>query len=100
MPSQLTSEEVERIAELAHLDIDARRSAAMFAQQLTAILDYAARIQERRDNGTCRHSPRQVPRSAWREDAPAGSLQRDEVVNKRAGRGEVGAGLFRVPKVL
>jgi aspartyl-tRNA(Asn)/glutamyl-tRNA(Gln) amidotransferase subunit C len=96
MASHLGRAEVERIAELAHLTI-APEDAPRFAEQLSAILDYAASIQ--------RVDTTNVPpltgsaSAAWREDAPAPSLPRDVVVGQ-APDAAAGAGLFRVPKVL
>ena len=96
MASPLGRAEVDRVAALAHLTI-APGDAPRFAEQLSAILDYAARIQS---VDTTNVPPLTGTASvAWREDAPAASLPRDEVV-EQAPDAAAGAGLFRVPKVL
>ena len=96
MASHLGRAEVERIAELAHLTI-APEDAPRFAEQLSAILDYAASIQR---VDTTNVPPLTGNASvAWREDTPAPSLPR-ALVLEQAPDAAAGAGLFRVPKVL
>ena len=96
MASHLGRDEVERIAQLAHLTITPE-DAPKFAEQLSAILDYAASIQ-RVDTTSV---PPLAGRAsiAWREDEPSASLPRDLVL-EQAPDAAPGAGLFRVPKVL
>ena len=98
MPSQLTNEEVARIAELARLELTPGE-AEMFAPQLTAILEYAARIQEVQttDLSAVGDSTKTPP--VLREDVVRPTLERDEVL-KSAPDAAKSAGLFRVPKVL
>jgi len=94
--SQLTLEEVQRIAELARIELPPE-DAPLFARQLTAILDYAAQIQRVETGGvppTTGHAT-----SAWREDVPTPSLARDTVLDE-APEARRDAGLFRVPKVI
>ena len=96
MASHLGRAEVERIAALAHLTV-APEDAPRFAEQLSAILDYAASIQR---VDTTNVPPLTGSTSvAWREDKPAESLPRDAVVDQ-APDAAADAGLFRVPKVL
>lgn len=96
MPSQLTNEEVARIAELARLELTPGE-AGMFAPQLTAILDYAARVQEVQTTDLTALTDGQA--AVWREDAVTPGLERDEVLNSAPDAAK-SAGLFRVPKVL
>ncbi len=96
MASHLGRAEVERIAKLAHLTI-APDDAPRFAEQLSAILEYAESIQRVDTTGV---PPLSGSASiAWREDAPAASLPRDLVL-EQAPDAATSAGLFRVPKVL
>ena len=96
MASHLGRDEVERIARLAHLTITSE-DAPRFAEQLSAILEYAASIQRVDTTGV----PPLAGRAsiAWREDEPAASLSRDLVLEEAPGAA-ADAGLFRVPKVL
>ena len=96
MPSHLGRDEVERIAQLAHLTI-APEDVPRFAEQLSAILEYAASIQ--RVDTTSVPPLAGAASVAWREDEPAASLPRDIVLDE-APSAAVDAGLFRVPKVL
>lgn len=98
MPSQLTHEEVARIAELARLELT-EGEAEMFARQLTAILEYAARVQEvpTTDLAPLAGGNETVP--VWRDDTVTPCLSRDEVL-ETAPDAAKSAGLFRVPKVL
>jgi aspartyl-tRNA(Asn)/glutamyl-tRNA(Gln) amidotransferase subunit C len=97
MPSQLTNEEVARIAELARLELTPGE-AEMFAPQLTAILDYAARVQEVQTTDLTALDGRDTA-PAWREDTVTPGLERDEVLDSAPDAAK-SAGLFRVPKVL
>ncbi|HVQ41256.1 MAG TPA: Asp-tRNA(Asn)/Glu-tRNA(Gln) amidotransferase subunit GatC [Vicinamibacterales bacterium] len=98
MPSQLTNEEVARIAELARLELTPGE-AEMFAPQLTAILDYAARVQEVQTTDLTAPADGRETAPVWREDAVTPGLSRDEVLDS-APEAAKSAGLFRVPKVL
>jgi aspartyl-tRNA(Asn)/glutamyl-tRNA(Gln) amidotransferase subunit C len=98
MPSQLTNEEVARIAELARLELTPGE-AEMFAPQLTAILDYAARIQEVQTTGLTPIADSENAAAALREDAVRPGLERDEILESAPDAAK-SAGLFRVPKVL
>ena len=97
MPSQLTSHDVARIAELARLELTPA-DAEMFAPQLAAILDYAARVQEvdTTSLGTASPAPGGHP---FRDDVVAPGLSRDVVMDSAPDAAKT-AGLFRVPKVI
>lgn len=96
MPSQLTPDEVARIAELARLEISPDEG-ARFARQLTAILDYAARVQEV-DTAAARGDAATAPGS-WREDDAGPCLPREDALAAAPDAARE-LGLFRVPKVL
>ena len=96
MASHLGRDEVQRIAQLAHLSI-ASEDVPRFAEQLSAILDYAASIQRVDTAGV---PPLAGAASlAWRQDEPVSSLSHDLVLEE-APDADRDAGLFRVPKVL
>ena len=96
MASQLTRAEVERIAELARLTL-APEDAPRFAEQLSAILDYAASIQ-RLDTAGVPPVTSNISES-WRDDQTTPSLDRATVL-EQAPDARSESGLFRVPKVL
>ena len=98
MPSQLTNDEVARIAELARLELTAGE-AEMFARQLTAILDYAARIQEVQTTDLAAFAKGKENPPVWRDDTVTPGVSRDDVMNMAPDAAK-SAGLFRVPKVL
>jgi aspartyl-tRNA(Asn)/glutamyl-tRNA(Gln) amidotransferase subunit C len=98
MPSQLTNEEVARIAELARLELTPGE-AEMFTRQLTAILDYAARVQEVDTTDLAALAEGNENAPGWRDDTVTPGLSRDEVLDMAPDAAK-SAGLFRVPKVL
>jgi aspartyl/glutamyl-tRNA(Asn/Gln) amidotransferase C subunit len=80
MASHLGRAEVERIAKLAHLTI-APDDAPRFAEQLSAILEYAESIQRVDTTGV---PPLSGSASiAWREDAPARRCRVTSCSNRR-----------------
>ena len=100
MASQLSREEVARIAALANIDLSADEI-AMFARQLTDIVGYAATVQqadtsELAANATGSPQP-DLP--SPRVDSPVPSLDRKDAL-AIAPDARPDAGLFRVPKVL
>ena len=95
MPSQLTPDEVARIAELARLEISAD-DGARFARQLTAILDYAARVQQ---VDTAAAGGAAAAPASWREDTIGRCLTREDALAAAPDAARE-LGLFRVPKVL
>ena len=98
MPSQLTNEEVARIAELARLELTPDE-AEMFRPQLTAILEYAARVQEVETTGLDARTGGDSTAPVGRDDIVTPGLSRDEVLDLAPDAAK-SAGLFRVPKVL
>lgn len=92
----LTLAEVEHIAELARLRLtDAEK--ALFREQLSAILDYAAAIQKV-DTSAIPPTATVLPlRNVMREDTVAPSLPREDVL---ANAPDAEAGCFRVQAIL
>jgi aspartyl-tRNA(Asn)/glutamyl-tRNA(Gln) amidotransferase subunit C len=96
MPDDLTIGDVERIAALAHLALTDDEK-ALYARQLTRILEYARQIAEvdmRDVEPTCSTSAGRTPE---RPDQPRPSLGRDRAL---ANAPDAASGLFRVPRVL
>lgn len=97
MPSQLTPDAVARIAELARLELSADEG-AQFARQLTAILDYAATIQQV-DTSAAGSADAAAAPPVWREDTPGPCLPREDALAAAPDASDA-QGLFRVPKVI
>jgi len=98
MASELTHEDVRRIAELARLELgDA--DVEKFGQQINDILEYAAQLQQIDTAGVAptAHVLGVVP--AWRDDVPNPSLDRTDALSN-APDADRRLGLFKVPKVL
>jgi aspartyl-tRNA(Asn)/glutamyl-tRNA(Gln) amidotransferase subunit C len=92
----LTLEEVEHIAELARLSLtDEERN--RYRIQLSAILDYAARLQELDTEGIPPTSSVLPPSSRLRKDEVRPGLKIDELLGNAP---EVEKNQFRVPPVL
>ena len=92
----LTLAEVEHIAELARLDLSEAEK-TRFREQLSAILDYAARLQEL-DTGDIPPTASVLPpRSVLRPDEPRPGLTLDELLRNAP---QTEADQFRVPPVL
>jgi aspartyl-tRNA(Asn)/glutamyl-tRNA(Gln) amidotransferase subunit C len=92
----LTLAEVEHIAELARLNLTEAEQ-ARFREQLSAILDYAARLQEL-DTGDIPPTASALPlRSVLRPDEPRPGLALDDLLRNAP---QVEAEQFRVPPVL
>jgi aspartyl-tRNA(Asn)/glutamyl-tRNA(Gln) amidotransferase subunit C len=92
----LTFAEVEHIARLARLELTEEEK-AQYAQQLSAILDYAARLQQ---VDTGRISPTATvlaERSRLREDQVLPGLETSEALRNAP---ETKENQFRVPPVL
>ena len=92
----LTIEEVEHIAELARLELTEEEK-TRYREQLSAILDYAARLQALDTSHIPPTSTVLATRSSLRPDVPAAGLSTEEVL-KNAPRAEQKQ--FRVPPVL
>jgi aspartyl-tRNA(Asn)/glutamyl-tRNA(Gln) amidotransferase subunit C len=92
----LTREEVRHIARLARLRLTAEEE-ARYAQQLSAILDYARRLQQV-DTSHIPPTATVLPlRAPLREDQPRPSPPREQIL---ANAPATEAGMFRVPPVL
>lgn len=98
MPGPLTRADVDRIARLARLELT-EDEAVLYARQLADILEYAARIQAVDTSGVPPTSHTAGRGPALREDRPAASLDRGEVL-RQAPDADAAAGLFKVPRVL
>lgn len=94
MPLTLT--EVEHIAGLARLKLTDEEK-ERYREQLSAILDYAARLGELDTSGIPPTSSVLAERSVLRPDQARPGLSRQELL-KNAPQAE--AGMFRVPPVL
>jgi aspartyl-tRNA(Asn)/glutamyl-tRNA(Gln) amidotransferase subunit C len=100
MTAKVTVEEVERVAELAHLKLKAEETQAML-HDLNAILDYVAELNELDTAGV-------VPLAQVTEllGAPGGGLRGDVVVPSldrakvMAEAPESNGVFFKVPKVI
>ncbi len=92
----LTLEEVEHIAQLARLELTAAEK-ERFRQQLSAILEYAASLQELDTAGIAPTASVLPPRSVLRADEPAPGLT-TEALLRNAPQAEQNQ--FRVPPVL
>jgi aspartyl-tRNA(Asn)/glutamyl-tRNA(Gln) amidotransferase subunit C len=82
----LTSEDVEHIAALAHIALD-EAELALYQEQLSAILDHAAQLQEL-DTDAIPPTASVLPlRTVLREDEPATTLPtEDALANAPAAR--------------
>jgi aspartyl-tRNA(Asn)/glutamyl-tRNA(Gln) amidotransferase subunit C len=92
----LSLSEVEHIAELARLDLTEEEK-NRYREQLSAILDYAARLQELDTAGIPPTSSVLPARSVLRQDIPGPTLTPEELL-RNAPRAEQDQ--FRVPPVL
>ncbi len=92
----LTKEEVEHIAELARLELTEEEK-ARYREQLSDILDYAARLQALDTSQIPPTSTVLATRSVLRPDVPAEGLATGEVL-RNAPHAEQNQ--FRVPPVM
>jgi aspartyl-tRNA(Asn)/glutamyl-tRNA(Gln) amidotransferase subunit C len=96
MGMTLTLKEVEHIAQLARLELTDEEK-ARYCDQLSAILDYAARLQTL-DTADIPPTSSVLPaRSVLREDVPGSSLPVEDVLRNAPSAEE---NQFRVPPVL
>jgi aspartyl-tRNA(Asn)/glutamyl-tRNA(Gln) amidotransferase subunit C len=93
---KLSLAEVEHIAELARLRLS-RDEKARYREQLSEILDYAARLQVVDTAGISPTSRVLPARSVLRKDEPRPGLSLEEVLRNAP---ETEKGQFRVPPVL
>jgi len=92
----LTIEEVKKIAFLARLKLTPEEE-ARYAEQLSAILDYAQRLQEI-DTSHIPPTASVLPLNApLREDESRPSIPRERILSNASSQEE---GMFRVPPVL
>ena len=101
MTAKVTVEEVERVAELAHLELRPEETPAML-RDLNAILDYVAQLNELDTKGVTPLA--QVSElqdgagvSVLRADLPVPSLDRAAVMSQAP---ETDGVFFKVPKVI
>src|SRR5512143_2789401 len=92
----LTLEEVEHIAGLARLKLTDEEK-ARYREQLSAILDYAARLQSLDTSGIPPTSSVLPARTVLRADEPLPCLSREELLSNAP---ETTENQFRVPPVL
>jgi aspartyl-tRNA(Asn)/glutamyl-tRNA(Gln) amidotransferase subunit C len=93
---KLSLAQVEHIAELARLSLTDEEK-ALYQEQLSAILDYAEKLQ-RVDASTVPPTATVLPlRNVMRADEPRDSMSREDVL---ANAPQVQAGSFRVQVVL
>jgi len=91
----LTREEVEHIAQLAHLALD-EDEITLYQEQLSAILDYAERLQAL-DTDAISPTTSVLPlHTILREDVPVPSLMQEKVLRNAPSENEA---CFRVPPV-
>jgi aspartyl-tRNA(Asn)/glutamyl-tRNA(Gln) amidotransferase subunit C len=98
VPSTLTRADARHIADLARLGLS-DDELELFAEQLTAILQYAAEVQQIDTTGVPPTAYGLAGDPTWRDDAPVPSLDRQTALANApdASRDRT---LFRVPKVL
>ncbi|MES0361021.1 MAG: Asp-tRNA(Asn)/Glu-tRNA(Gln) amidotransferase subunit GatC [Anaerolineales bacterium] len=89
-------DEVEHIAELARLRLSEDEK-ARYREQLSEILDYAARLQAVDTSGISPTSSVLPARSVLRKDEPRPGLSLEEVLRNAP---ETEKGQFRVPPIL
>jgi aspartyl-tRNA(Asn)/glutamyl-tRNA(Gln) amidotransferase subunit C len=92
----LTLAEVEHIAELARLQLTDEEK-ILYREQLSAILDYAARLQALDTSGISPTSSVLPARSVLRPDEPRPGLDLADLMRNAP---DTEAGQFRVPPVL
>ena len=93
---KLSLAEVEHIAELARLRLSEDEK-ARYREQLSEILDYAARLQAVDTSGISPTSSVLPARNVLRKDEPRPGLSLEEVLRNAP---ETEKGQFRVPPVL
>jgi aspartyl-tRNA(Asn)/glutamyl-tRNA(Gln) amidotransferase subunit C len=100
MTAKVTVDEVDRVAELAHLELKPDESRAML-HDLNAILDYVAELNELDTTGvqplTQVTELLHTPGGGLREDAVRPSLDRAAVMAEAP---ETSGVFFKVPKVI
>jgi aspartyl-tRNA(Asn)/glutamyl-tRNA(Gln) amidotransferase subunit C len=97
VPRDFTTEDVDRLAALARLELTGEEK-ALFARQLSAILAYAEQVQDVDTSGIPPTSHASASLAPLREDQPRPSVPRAEVLTQ-APEADHQAGLFKVPRV-
>ena len=98
MAPALTIADVERIAELAHLELTAEEK-ILFTRQLADILAYARQVQAVDTSGVPATAHVHAGQRSEREDEPHDSLSLADAL-RNAPDAAPDAGLFRVPRVI
>lgn len=98
MSDRFSRADVERVARLARLELDAEEK-ELFARQLARILAYAEQIQRVDTAGIEPTSHAPGPGASMREDEVLPSLPRETSL-AAAPDADVRAGLFKVPRVM
>jgi aspartyl-tRNA(Asn)/glutamyl-tRNA(Gln) amidotransferase subunit C len=98
MSHRFTREDLDRIARLARLELDASEQ-DLFARQVAGILEYAEQIQAVDTTGIDPMSHPPGGQAAMRADVARPSLPREASL-AGAPDADVAAGLFKVPRVL
>lgn len=93
---KLTLQEVEHIAQLARLELTSEEK-ERYQQQLSAILDYAARLLQLDTTGIAPTASVLPPHSVLRADEPAAGLSTAAVLSNAPA---VERSQFRVPPVM
>lgn len=93
---KLTLAEVEHIAQLARLELSPAEK-ELYRQQLSAILEYAARLQVLDTGGIPPTASVLPPRAVLRADEPRPGLPREDILRNAA---QTKDNQFRVPPVL
>ncbi len=101
MTAKVTVEEVERVAELAHLELTPEETPCMLVD-LNAILDYVAELNELDTTGVAplaqvSELKNAAGDSVLRDDLPSPSLDRAAVMSQAP---ETDGAFFKVPKVI
>jgi aspartyl-tRNA(Asn)/glutamyl-tRNA(Gln) amidotransferase subunit C len=98
VPDHFTTDDVERVAQLARLALTDEEK-QLFAAQLGDILRYAEQIRQVDTSGIAPTSHAAGAAGALRADERRPSLPRDQVL-AQAPEADADAGLFKVPRVL
>jgi aspartyl-tRNA(Asn)/glutamyl-tRNA(Gln) amidotransferase subunit C len=98
MSGTLSRAEVDRLAALAHLELDEREADAL-TRQLAEFLEYARQVQDVPTAGVPPTTHVLTPRAPFRDDQPAPSLDRNLAL-ANAPEADRLAGLFKVPRVI
>ena len=92
----LSKQEVDRVANLARLDLNEAMAEKM-AVQLSQVLGFIAKLNELDTSGVEPLSHPGALTSVFRDDAPAASLDREAALKNAPDQTD---GFFRVPRVI